>query len=118
MLSVPVEKFVDSGGDAVEDIGGDPDALDELFVVQAFVDHRWNAGLELLVKWQGYPSSDNSWEHSSKFSAESKADYWCSPVRYFDGFEDSGVAFKPEYQLECKPSSGWNRSCVLTGNGY
>ena len=40
------------------------DASDETFTVERILDkrHSSNGDLEYLVKWEGYPDSDNSWE--------------------------------------------------------
>lgn len=54
------------------------DKVDDTFEVEEVVDCRGSVGsYEFLVKWKGYPSSDNTWEPESSFiDTECIKKYW------------------------------------------
>lgn len=49
---------------------------DTVYEVEAIVDHKGtNKSRRFLIKWQGYPESDNSWEPRENINAEMVKEY-------------------------------------------
>ncbi len=47
-------------------------AGEEEYVVEKIVNHRrhgWSRTLQYLIKWEGYPESDNTWELAGQIHA-------------------------------------------------
>ena len=70
------------------------DESSQVYVVDKVLDHDQRPdGMYYLIKWQGYPNSENTHEHESNVSHDLLADYW--KKMYFETLNAAQYDVKP-----------------------